>query len=94
MDNDEHSLETRRLIYTLVHYGARVAKLSRKQENKLREWVLAYATDELGLSTSPMKIQDLRKYIDAWEHRDLSPENHKHYYVQKNTSGKSLWDFF
>lgn len=87
--------EQKQLIYTLVHYGARSAKLSSKQERKLDEWILAYLMDDLGLSGhSPMTIKEMRKYIDKWEHSDLNAKDYNHYYVDKESNGNSIWDFF
>ena len=83
------------LIGTLLMYGARNAKISRKQEMKLKEYVLPYLTEELSLGGyGPMKIQDIRKFIDSWEASDLNETDYKYYYVKKNSDGKSLWDLF
>jgi hypothetical protein len=88
MDNKK-----RQLIKTLAHYGAVNAKLSKKQQMKLREWVLPYLMDEFGLGgQGPMSIKDMRKFIDNWEVDDLKEKDYKYYYVDKNSDGKSLWD--
>ena len=94
MKQNEERLN-RQLIYTLAHYGASNAKLSKKQEIKLKEWILAYLLDEMGFGgDGPMKIKDMRIFIDRWEHSDLNSADYQHYYVDKESDGKSLWDLF
>ena len=94
MEQNEEKLK-KQLIYTLAHYGASNAKLNKKQEVKLKEWILAYLSDEMGLSGSgPMKIKDMRIFIDKWERSDLNEVDYQHYYVDKKSDGKSLWDLF
>lgn len=88
--NDDKFLK--RVVVNLMQAGARSLKLSKRQEMKLREWIIPYTCDELGLSSESIKIQELRKFIDQWERVDLSPEKYEHYYVDKNSDGKSLWD--
>lgn len=41
-----------------------------------------------------MKMKEIRKFIDTWEAEDLNEVDYKYYYVNKNSSGKSLWDIF
>lgn len=74
----------RQLIHTLAHYGARSARLNRKQQMKLRTWVLPYLLNELELGNQgPMKIEDMRMFVDQWEHPDLNSEEYRHYYIIK-----------
>ncbi len=88
--NDEQV--RKRLLGYLLWAGASSIKLSKKQEMKLKEWIIPYVCDELGLSTEPLKMEYIRKFIDSWESSDLNPDDYKHYYVDKNSNGKSLWD--
>ncbi len=81
------------LIKTLLVYGATNAKINKKQQMKLREWIIPHLMGELDFSgNGPMKIQDMRKFIDRWEADGLKKEDYEYYYVDKNSSGKSLWD--
>ena len=83
----------KQLLKTLAHYGACNAKLSKKQEMKLKEWILPYLLDELrNGGSSPMNIKEMRKFIDRWEADDLNEKDYKYYYVDKNSDGKSIWD--
>lgn len=83
----------KQLIKTLAHYGASNAKISKKQEMKLKEWILPYSLDEFDLGGfGPMNINDMRRFIDEWESDDLNKKDFKYYYVDKNSDGKSLWD--
>jgi hypothetical protein len=92
------------LIETLLIYGSMNAKISKKQEMKLREWIIPnllqeYNDGEIGTGNGEiMNIKDLRKFVDRWEGKgkgfdgvDLD-EGDKYYYVNKNSDGKSLWD--
>ena len=56
----------KQLIKTLAYYGARSIKISKKQEMKLREWIIPYLMDKFELGGSElMNIKDLRKFIDS-----------------------------
>jgi hypothetical protein len=61
------------LIETLLIYGAMNAKINKKQEMKLREWIIPsllqeYNDGKIGMGHSEiMNIKNLRKFIDRWE---------------------------
>jgi len=82
----------KQLVAYLINTGARALRVSKKQEMKLREWIVAYLLTDMGLSSSPMPIEEVRTFIDQWENPELSEQNHKYYYVDKNTTGKSMRD--
>jgi hypothetical protein len=68
--------------------------MTKAQEMKLREWIVPYINTEFELNSEPIKLVDLRRYVDEWEHADLSEDGHKHYYVKKNSDGSApFWDF-
>ena len=86
-----------KLLETLALYGASNAKISKKQEMKLKEYILPYLWDELNFGWENggiIKNKEMRKFIDSWEADDLNEKDYKYYYVDKNSSGKSLWDLF
>lgn len=84
----------KQLLKTLTIYGASNAKLSKKQEMKLKEYILPYLMDEFNLGGSgPIDIKEMRKFIDGWESNDLNENDFKYYYVNKDSDGSSLWDW-
>ncbi len=85
--------ETQKLIYFLLQSWSRSLKISSKQKMKLSEWIIPNLMSELKLKTDIMNIKDIRKYIDSWESKDLNEDEYKYYYVDKNSNGKSFWDF-
>lgn len=85
--------EEKQLIYTLVRAGTKNLRISKKQEMKLNEWIIAYLLDEIELSgQGPMLIEKIRILIDRWENPELNENDYKYYYVDKNTDGKSPRD--
>lgn len=82
MQNINEEQFKRRLIGNLMNAGTRNLKLSKKQEMKLQEWIVPYLNDEFKFSSEPLKIKDIRIFIDRWESSDLNAteanDTHKH----------------
>lgn len=84
MDTDQFK---RRLIGNLAAIGARSLKLSGKRQMKLREWIVPYLVTEFDMTTEPLPIEEIRKFIDQWESADLDEGSYKYYYVDKDSKG-------
>jgi hypothetical protein len=83
----------KKLLGYLTYAGTRNLKISNKQEMKLREWILPSLNDEHELSSAPLPISDIRKFIDEWENSDLNKSSYEYYYVIKRSEGKNFfWD--
>ena len=77
----------KQLINTLAHYGARNVTISRKQQMKLREWILPYLIDEFELGGfGPMKIEEMRKFI-ALQAEHISAADARRYVGPPNREG-------
>ena len=84
----------KQIINTIAHYGASNARISSRQYMKLKEWILPYLIGECGLGDPGIiSIEKMRKFIDSWEADDLNEKDYKYYYVDKDSNGKSFWDF-